>query len=242
MGTLSFTATVSVDGYAAGPDGDFQFGAPSEQVFRFHVERMAAISTEILGRRTYELMRYWEAEPEGEDWGEDEGEFSRLWQALDIIAASSTLTADDMTRENHRLVSDLTVEEIARIADGSSGEVEIFGPTTAAPAICAGLVRDFRFFIVPVILGGGLRALPEEANLDLRLVESRVFENGFTLLHYRAADPIQSSPHVDARRGPIIPELEEDESVAPRPEEEIADVLRAEPDVADHSVHHPDQD
>ncbi|SFN89498.1 hypothetical protein [Mycetocola miduiensis] len=33
---------------------------------------------------------------------------------------------------------------------------------------------------------------------------------------------------------PTIPELEVDESIAPRPEEEIADALRAEPDVEDH--------
>lgn len=187
MGTLSYTATISIDGYAAGPDGDFQFGAPSEQVFRFHVERMAAISAEILGRRTYELMHYWEAEPEGEDWGDDEREFARLWQGLVIVAASSSLTADEITRENHRQVTELTLDEIARITQHASGEVEIFGPTTAAPAIRGGLVRDFRFFIVPVILGGGLRALPEDARLDLRLIESRVFENGFTMLHYRAA-------------------------------------------------------
>ncbi|MFS2240835.1 dihydrofolate reductase family protein [Microbacterium sp. OR16] len=191
MGTLSFTATISIDGYAAGPDGDFQFGAPSEQVFRFHVERMAAISTEILGRRTYELMHYWEAEPEGEDWGDDEREFARLWQGLDIVAASSSLTSDDITRENHRLVTRLTLDEIRRITQHASGEVEIFGPTTAAPAIRAGLVQDFRFFVVPVILGGGLRALPEDARLDLRLIESRVFENGFTMLHYRA---VQAHP------------------------------------------------
>ncbi|MFJ4044712.1 dihydrofolate reductase family protein [Microbacterium sp. NPDC089987] len=187
MGTLSFTATVSLDGYAAGPDGDFQFGAPSAEVFRVHVERMASISTEILGRRTYELMHYWEAEPEGEDWGDDEREFARLWQGLDIVAASSTSTAEDMTRENHKLVPELTLDAIAEIAEQAHGEVEIFGPTTAGPAIRAGLVQDFRFFIVPVVLGGGLRALPEDARLDLRLAESRVFENGFTMLHYRAA-------------------------------------------------------
>ena len=34
-----------------------------------------------------------------------------------------------------------------------------------------------------------------------------------------------------------IPELEADENIAPRPEEEIADALRAEPDVDDHTIH-----
>ena len=43
--------------------------------------------------------------------------------------------------------------------------------------------------------------------------------------------------HIPGPDEPSIPELEADESVAPRPEEEIADLLRAKPDVADHSRH-----
>ena len=47
-----------------------------------------------------------------------------------------------------------------------------------------------------------------------------------------------SSPdHVPADDETTFPELEADQSVAPRPEEELADVVRAEPDVADHSEH-----
>jgi hypothetical protein len=43
-----------------------------------------------------------------------------------------------------------------------------------------------------------------------------------------------SHDHVPAADEPTVPELEEDETIAPRPEEEIADALRAEPDVEDH--------
>ncbi|GHD39425.1 hypothetical protein [Mycetocola manganoxydans] len=43
--------------------------------------------------------------------------------------------------------------------------------------------------------------------------------------------------HLPDGSAPIIPELEVDETIAPRPEEEVADVLRAEPDVEDHSEH-----
>ncbi|MBB4141489.1 hypothetical protein [Microbacterium invictum] len=41
--------------------------------------------------------------------------------------------------------------------------------------------------------------------------------------------------HVPEPGEPSVPELEEDENVAPRPEEELADLLRAQPDVEDHS-------
>ncbi|GAA1984204.1 hypothetical protein [Microbacterium pumilum] len=40
--------------------------------------------------------------------------------------------------------------------------------------------------------------------------------------------------HVPAPDEPTVPELEDDQTIAPRPEEEIADVLRAKPDVEDH--------
>ncbi len=47
----------------------------------------------------------------------------------------------------------------------------------------------------------------------------------------------QDSPaaHIPGPDEPTVPEIEADQTVAPRPEEEIADALRAKPDVADHS-------
>ncbi len=48
----------------------------------------------------------------------------------------------------------------------------------------------------------------------------------------------QSIPeHIPGPDEASVPELEADETIAPRPEEEIADVLRAEPDLGDHSTH-----
>jgi hypothetical protein len=41
--------------------------------------------------------------------------------------------------------------------------------------------------------------------------------------------------HIPAPGEPTVPELEIDENVAPRPEEEIADILRSAPDLKDHS-------
>lgn len=44
-----------------------------------------------------------------------------------------------------------------------------------------------------------------------------------------------AQPHVPGPDEPTVPELEADQTIAPRPEEEIADALRATPDVEDHS-------
>ncbi|MEE8869902.1 MAG: dihydrofolate reductase family protein [Acidipropionibacterium acidipropionici] len=183
MGTLSYTATISIDGYAADGEGDFQWSAPDSDVFDFHLERMAKVSTEILGRKAYLLMRYWEQEPTDEQWTEAEHEFARRWQGLDIVAASSTLTAAELA-PGHGLVPHLDLDEIRRIVEDADGEVEIFGPTVAADAIRAGMVQDFGIFVVPKVVGGGLRALPDDVRLDLDLAEHRIFDNGTAYLHY----------------------------------------------------------
>lgn len=49
----------------------------------------------------------------------------------------------------------------------------------------------------------------------------------------------EQSPHshIPGPGEQSLPELEVDQSIAPRPEEEIADVLRAKLDVEDHSEH-----
>ncbi len=89
---LIFTATVSIDGYAADADGDFQWSAPNTAVFDVHVDRMAAVSTEVLGRKTFELMQYWETDPDGDVWTAAEHEFARRWRGIEKVVASSTLT------------------------------------------------------------------------------------------------------------------------------------------------------
>ena len=40
MGTLSSTTAMSLDGYVADADGDFQWSAPNEEVFQVHIDRI----------------------------------------------------------------------------------------------------------------------------------------------------------------------------------------------------------
>ena len=51
--------SVSLDGYIVGPDGDFGWTAPDEEVYRFWIDEIRGIGPH-LGRRLYETMLYWE--------------------------------------------------------------------------------------------------------------------------------------------------------------------------------------
>ena len=52
--------SVSLDGFVAGPDGDFEWAAPDEELHRFHNARVGRLSAHLLGRKLYETMVYWE--------------------------------------------------------------------------------------------------------------------------------------------------------------------------------------
>ena len=184
MGTLNYTATVSLDGYVADAGGNFQWSAPSGPVFAAHVDRMAEVSIEVLGRKTFELMQYWEIDPEDEEWASAEREFARRWRGIDKVVVSSTQKPEEIESDRVRLVPVLSLAELQRIVEDAAGVVEIFGPTTAAPAIRAGMVDEFQFFLVPKVVGDGLPALPGGVHHDLILAGHRIFDDGTAHLRY----------------------------------------------------------
>jgi riboflavin biosynthesis pyrimidine reductase len=47
-----------------------------------------------------------------------------------------------------------------------------------------GLIDELRFYLNPIVLGDGTRALPPDVKLDLQLTETRSFGNGVVLIRY----------------------------------------------------------
>ncbi|MGN0065425.1 MAG: dihydrofolate reductase family protein [Nocardioides sp.] len=184
MGRLMYSTTMSLDGHVADTAGSLDWSTPSEEVFAVHLARCAEVSTEVLGRRTYEMMTYWEVDHRDE-WTPDEAQFAREWQRIEKVVASSTMADADLTPGGRaRLVDELTLDGLRRIVDSAEGGVEIFGPTTASAALRAGMVDEMHLFVAPVVLGGGLRAFPDGARLDLRLAARQEFGNGTVHLTY----------------------------------------------------------
>jgi riboflavin biosynthesis pyrimidine reductase len=64
-------------------------------------------------------------------------------------------------------------------------DMAVSGPTLAAQA--PRLVDECHLFLCPVVVGGGLQALPDKVRLRLELLNERRFGNGVVHLHYRIA-------------------------------------------------------
>ena len=186
MRSVTYAMSVSLDGYIVGPDGDFDWGVPDEQVFRFWIDETREVAVHLLGRRLYQTMLYWETAEQESSLDEAELEWAALWKPLPKVVFSRTLAAVQGTA---RLASGDLAEEIARLrAEPGEGHIAIGGATLAAEAAALGLIDEYRVMVHPVLVGGGIPFFPQhERRVDLELVETRTFSSGVVYLRYRVA-------------------------------------------------------
>src|ERR671922_1336765 len=169
---LIYSMSVSVDGFIADREGAFGWGAPDEELFRFHLAQVRELGGFLLGRRLYETMLVWETDPSMRHT-ELDAAFADTWCALPKVVFSRTL---DSVRGNARLAEASLAEEVAAALDATDKDVEIGGAGLAAAAIELGLVDELRMFRYPVVVGGGTPFLPPVTDdIALELIETRTF-------------------------------------------------------------------
>ncbi|MEV8593375.1 dihydrofolate reductase family protein [Streptomyces sp. NPDC052013] len=186
MRSVTYSMSISLDGYIVGPDGDFGWTAPGDDVFRFWIDEIKDVGVHLLGRRLYETMLYWETADEDPSLDAPMREWTALWKPLPKVVFSRTLSE---VRGHARLASGSVAEEIARLrAEPGEGEIAIGGATLAAEAAASDLIDEYRAMVYPVLVGGGIPFFPrEERRVDLELVETRTFGSRVVYLRHRVA-------------------------------------------------------
>jgi dihydrofolate reductase len=185
MSRLIYSAIMSLDGYIADADGQFDWAAPDEEVFEFVNDLERPVGTYLYGRRMYETMRYWESADTLAGQTPVELDFARIWQAADKIVYSATLQEPDTART--RIERDFDPEGVRKLKAAADHDLTVGGADLAAQAIAAGLVDEYQLFIVPTIVGGGTRSLPGQVRLNLALAAEHRFRGGVVYLCYRPA-------------------------------------------------------
>jgi dihydrofolate reductase len=185
MRKMTYSMSVSLDGFIAGPGGEIDWSAPDEELHRFHNQQTRELGVQLCGRRLYEEMLYWETAAENPSAGEVELEFARIWKALPKLVFSTTL---ETVEGNARLATDGVAEEVARLKEQPGKDLAVGGAGLASTLIELGLVDEYRLFVSPVVLGAGTPYFPAlEERIDLELVETRTFGSRVVYARYRRA-------------------------------------------------------
>jgi dihydrofolate reductase len=181
---LIYSMSVSVDGFIADREGGFEWGEPSEELFRFHLAQTRELGGFLCGRRLYETMLVWETDPSMRD-NELRAAFADVWCAIPKVVFSRTL---DSVQGNARLAEASVAEEAVAALDATDKDVGIGGAGLAAAAVELGLVDELRMFRYPVVVGGGTPFLPSVTeDVPLDLIETRTFGSRVILERYGRA-------------------------------------------------------
>ncbi len=186
MAKLIYSAICSLDEYVEDATGKFGWAAPSEAVHAFVNDLERPIGTYLYGRRMYETMVFWETVSSGEDQPAVVRDYAQIWRAAEKVVFSTTLQTVSSART--RIERKFDPEAIRRLKSEREADISIGGAELAGLALGAGLVDECHLFLVPILVGGGKRALPLDVRAGLELLDERRFEDGVVHLHYRVEE------------------------------------------------------
>lgn len=182
MAKLIYVANVSLDGHIEDAHGRFDWTAPTDEVFTFITDVVRPVGTYLYGRRMYETMAVWEADPTLAAESELRADFANVWQAADKIVYSTTLHG--VSTANTRLERRFDLDSVRDMKASAASDLTVGGPTLAAHAFNAGLVDECQLFMHPVLVGEGKPAFPNDARVQFELLEEHRFGNGVVYLRY----------------------------------------------------------
>ena len=185
MARLIYSAITSLDGYVADEDGNFDWAAPDAELHAFVNDLERPVGTYLYGRRMYEVMAFWETALTLAGQPPFVRDFAEIWQAADKVVYSRTLERVSSTRT--RIERDFDPDAIRRMKAAARRDITVGGPHLAAQALGAGLVDEVHAFVVPMVVGGGNRFLPDGVRFELELLDERRFGSGAVHLHYRTS-------------------------------------------------------
>jgi dihydrofolate reductase len=149
MAKIVFGLNQSLDGYV-----DHTKFLPSPALFSHFIEHVRSLAGIVYGRRTYEVMRYWDEDQT--EWVEEIGararDYAAVWRKQPKWVVSRSLKS---VGPNATLVGDGLEVVIRELKAQLAGEIDVAGPELAHSLTDPGLIDEYRLYLHPVVLGHG---------------------------------------------------------------------------------------
>ena len=176
---------ISVDGFAATPNGGMDWVHVDEEIFEYAGNQTDNADTALYGRVTYEIMdNYWPAAADKPGASKHDIQHSNWYNNVEKIVLSRTMKNGG---KNTRFIHENVPGEINKLKEKNGQNIIMFGSPGAVHSLMQdNLVDEFWFFINPVILGKGISYFQDiNDRVNLKLVSSHTFSSGVVSLQYQ---------------------------------------------------------
>ena len=190
---VTLDGVMEAPGHDQHPDGKnawaLRYASDDQQ--RYKSEELFEAGALLLGRVTYEIFAaFWPTAPK------DEGFANRMNAIPKYVVSESLRTAG---WQNSSIIGGNPAEKIAELKQQSGGDILLLGSADLLNSLIThDVIDEYRFMVFPVVLGSGKRLFRAATDIThLRLVDTRAFASGVTVLTYRPADRVPSSRYVE---------------------------------------------
>lgn len=188
MKKVIFQMSVSLDGYAEGPNHQIDWHLVDDEFNAYAVEMLNASDVLIMGRKTYELMAgYW---PIAAD---NDPAVKEKMNSTPKLVFSRTLKKVEW--QNSRLATSSIADEVARLKQvPSDGLFPVGGSELATSFLEQGLMDELRIILTPILLGEGKTVFDGiKKRYPLRLLSTKQFKSGNVVVIYEPTNCSRSS-------------------------------------------------
>lgn len=179
MRTIFLFMNVSLDGYFEAPGHDIS--GFKNDFEAFSGDGSKEVDTLLMGRNTYEMMKFW-ATPQALEMAP---EVAKFMNATPKFVASHHDFVPEW--ENVTVISQDVMGEVRKLKAQPGKDIGIFGSNNFVVSLMQeGLIDEFQIVLNPVAFSTGttlFKGLP--AKTDFTLTGSRQFKSGAVLLTYK---------------------------------------------------------
>ena len=167
MNLLRYNVAASLDGFIAGPNGEYDW-IPEDPGVDFPA-LFAQFEGFVMGRKTYEMALA---------LGEKNPMLGKPMWVVSTTLQNSALPGVEIIREK-------IPERIRAIKAAAKKDIWLFGGATLFRALLDwGLVDRVEVSVIPILLGGGIRLVPDGSMHRLKLLSSEALPTGIVQLVY----------------------------------------------------------
>jgi dihydrofolate reductase len=181
---------VTLDGFFAGPLGEidwFKSIKKDDEFDRETHEQAKSGGTVLYGHTTYEMMRsYW---PTPEAMRNDPAMAKVVNNGEKIVFSRKLEEVEEGPNwKNVTLMKEITKDNIMKLKKQKGKDITIIGSGSLVRQLTdLGLIDEYQLMVVPVVIGIGKNFFTNVRQMNLELIEGKVFKNGIVQLRYRPA-------------------------------------------------------
>jgi len=178
MRTLYAFEMITLDGYYAGPNDEFDWPLVDDEFNDWSVAQLDRTDTLLFGRVTYlGMSAYWPTAPADDPTAQRMNSYPK-------VVVSRTL--DKAEWNNSRLIKDDVAAEITALKNQPGKDIAVFGSfDLTVNLLDLGLVDEVRLMINPLVLGAGKPLFGTAGKrIGLTLKDTKPFASGNVLLTY----------------------------------------------------------